>query len=259
MLLPAVQSVREAARRIACANNLRQLGLAGLNRESALGAFAPAYEGEGTMPGRSWGSFILPFAEGQNLLDFGQVDTVPFGGGANPALPDEFSETPLALFRCPSDLGPDLNPTRLNHAMSNYRAVAGPAGAGQFIIDFDYGGIMYQNSETKFRDITDGTSQVLLVGECLFDENTNKRAAIWAGMSGLRPTNSIWISDVMWWIDNLSAQVNGPAPQAFSSQHPGGAQFVFCDGSTRFFPEGGDFEVLRFLAARDDGMIVALD
>ena len=176
-------------------------------------------------------------------------------------MPTEYSQTPLALFRCASDLGPELNPIRLNHAMSNYRAVAGPGGAGSFVTNFDYGGVMFQNSEIRFRDITDGTSNTVVVGECLFDENTGKRAAIWAGMSGRRftPGASIWISDVMWWIDANSARINGPASQAFSSRHPGGALFGFCDSSTRFFREGGDLETLRFLAGRNDGTLVNTD
>ena len=117
---------------------------------------------------------------------------------------------------------------------------------------------MYQNSETKFRDIFDGTSNTVVIGECIFDENTNKRAALWPGMTGLR-NGAIWISDVMWWVDAASASVNGPAPQAFSSRHPGGALFGFCDGSTRFFPDGGNAELLRFLAGRSDGVLTQHD
>ena len=262
MLLPAVQSVREAARRVKCANNLRQFGLALHSFESSNEKFPPAYEGDGILPGWSWGSFILPFAEQGNLFDFGGVTEMPYGGGANPALPTEYSQTPLELFRCPSDLGPALNPIRLNHAMANYRAVTGPVTTGGgFVADHDYGGILFQNSEIRFRDVRDGTSQTVVIGECLFDESVSKRAAVWPGMSGRRftPGSAIWISDVMWWIDNLSAQINGPAPQAFSSRHPGFAQFSFCDGSTRIFPEAGDFEVLKFLSGREDGVLVNND
>ena len=142
--------------------------------------------------------------------------------------------------------------------MSNYRAVAGPRGAGFFLPGFDYGGILYQNSSTKFRDILDGTSNTLVVGECLYDENTNKRGAIWAGMTGFR-NGTVWIGDVMWWFDADSARINGPGPHAFSSRHPGGANFSFCDGSSRFLREGGDVETIRFLAGRDDGVLVNSD
>ena len=117
---------------------------------------------------------------------------------------------------------------------------------------------MYQNSGTKISRIDDGTSNTVVVGECTFDKSTGKRAALWAGMTGRRG-NSIWISDCMWWIDEDSAVINGPAPQAFSSRHPGGALFSFGDSSTRFFREGGDVDLLRFLGGRDDGTIVSPD
>lgn len=117
---------------------------------------------------------------------------------------------------------------------------------------------MYQNSGTKIADVLDGTSNTVVIGECKYDESTGKKAAIWPGMSGLRGS-AIWISDVMWWVDADTAQINGPAPQAFSSNHPGGALFVFGDGSTHFFREGGDVDILRFLAGRDDGVIVSVD
>ena len=259
MLLPAVQNVREAARRISCANRMNQHILGMHNFESANEMFPAAYEGPLDFPGWSWATFILPFAEQQNLQDLADITNNLFGAGSIKAcVTTEYSQTRLDLFRCPSDLGPDLNPIRLNHAMSNYRAVAGPQGAGAFFPDFDHGGILFQNSQIKFRDIRDGTAQTVVIGECLFDENSNKRAAIWPGMTGRRG-NSIWISDVMWWVDADSATVNGPAPQAFSSQHPGGANFSFADGSVRFFIEGGDVENLRFLAGRDDGVLVEND
>ena len=269
MLLPAVQSVREAARRTKCSNNLRQFGIGLLNHHSTNQRFPSAFDNSRSdsqlKPGWSWGTQILPFIEGQNLSDFGDVTVKMFGGDAPQppgAAPTEYSQTVLPLFRCPSDLGPDLNPERLNHAMSNYRAVAGPLDhSGSFVPNFDFGGVLMDDSKIRIADIHDGTSQTLIIGECMFNNTPGqdqKFAAIWAGMSG-NHHNSIWISDVMWWIDDVSAQINGPANQAFSSRHPGGALFSFCDGSTRFFPESGDIAVLQFLAGRADGTITNHD
>ncbi len=259
MLLPAVQMVRESARRTECANKIKQMGLALQTFESSNEYFPPSYNGTGLKPGWSWGTHILPYVEQNNLFHFGNSRNLLFGGGSNPAtVTTEYSQTELTLFRCPSDSGPNLNPIRLNHAMSNYRAVAGPYTQSCFCADLDFGGVMYQNSETTFSHILDGTSHTIVIGECVFDESTGKKAAIWPGMSGLRG-GAVWISDVMWWVDADSAQINGPASQAFSSNHPGGAMFVFCDGSTRFFVEGGDVDILRFLAGRDDGVIVSAD
>lgn len=263
ILLPAVQSVREAARRIKCANNLHQIVLATHNYESVRMKFPPAYRNADTpavygLPGWGWGSFLLPFLEQKNLQEIGRIDQVLFGGGSNPAMPNAYSVTPLPVFRCPSDLGDDLNRIRLNHAMSNYRAVAGAFSGGIFTPNEDKGGIMFQNSAITFAQILDGTSQTVLIGECKYDEPTDKRAAIWPGMTGWQG-NSIWVSDVMWGIDELSAVINGPAPQAFSSNHPRGAQFAFADGSARMFPNGGQVQILKYLASRADGRIVALE
>ena len=79
-------------------------------------------------------------------------------------------------------------------------------------------------------------------------------------MTGLHRTPAaVRISDVMWCVDQSTAQVNGPAPQAFSSRHPGGALFGFCDGSVRFFRNGADPDKIRFLAGRADGTVVNAD
>lgn len=261
LLLPAVQYARESARRTRCQNNLRQMVLGLHHFAGSQGYFPSAYESTGTLPGWGWGSAILPFVEQQVRFDAAQMATEKFGAGANPALATVHTKAKLALFRCPSDPAPDLNPLRLDHGLSNYRSVAGPTELTTFIADFDYGGTMYQNSRMRIARISDGTSNTLIIGECIFNERSDKRAALWAGMTGMRvapgaTAASIWVSDVMWSVDDVSANVNGPAPQAFSSRHVSGAYFAFCDGSVRFFYNGGDKAVVKWLAGRDDGNLV---
>ena len=258
LLLPAVQKIREAANRIKCSNNLHQIALALHSRHDAIGAFPPAYAADpGLKPGWGWSTFILPYVEQDNLQKQMNSDNILFGLGGNPAQPAQhpLSVTRLSVFRCPADPAPDLNSQRLNFGMSNYRAVAGPTTYPFFQENLDMGGTMFQNSAIRLTDITDGTSNTLAVGECIFDLKTGKRACIWAGMSGVRD-GAIWISDVMWWVDQSTAQINGTAPQAFSSRHPGGAMFAFCDGSVRMFRTGTDPNIVRWLAGRADGVVV---
>jgi prepilin-type N-terminal cleavage/methylation domain-containing protein/prepilin-type processing-associated H-X9-DG protein len=264
LLMPAVQKVREHASRIKCENNLHQMSLALHSYASVNDYFPSSYVASSLDPGWGWGAFLLPHVEQENLYRAAGVGSSTFGGGANPAQPNSLTQTALKVFRCPSDVGPDLNPIRLDFALSNYRAVAGPITYPSFIPDLDMGGVMFQNSKIRITDITDGTSNTLAVGECIFDETSGKRAALWAGMTGERPDPdtgvlSIWISDVMWWVDDATATINGTAPQAFSSRHIGGAYFGFCDGSVRFFREGGDVQTLKWLAGRNDGHIVPFD
>jgi prepilin-type N-terminal cleavage/methylation domain-containing protein len=189
LLLPAVQKVREAANRVQCSNNLKQLGLGLHNYALTRGRFPPAYEALGENPGWGWGSLLLPFVEQTPLYNALGVATRRFGDGANPALPaaNPATQTPLPLFRCPSDAGPVLNDLRLNFAMSHYRAVAGFLDLQTgfpFYPDLDMGGVMFQNSKIRPIDVTDGTSNTLALGECMYDKVTGRKAAIWCGMSG---------------------------------------------------------------------------
>jgi prepilin-type N-terminal cleavage/methylation domain-containing protein/prepilin-type processing-associated H-X9-DG protein len=256
LLLPAVQAAREAARRIQCRNNLHNIGLALHNYADVHGRFPSAYTASGTNPGWGWVTAILPQLEQQALQRDLNVATQLFGGGASPALPTSLTQMPLSLLLCPSNSGPTLNARRLNHAMSHYRAVMGPDPGWTFVPDRDTGGVLYHNSRTTFGGITDGTSNTALIGECLYDEVTGKKAAIWAGMTGVQD-NLIIISDVMWGLDDSTSQINGSAIQAFSSRHPGGAHFVFGDGSVRFISQNANPSVVRWMAGRNDGMVAS--
>lgn len=258
LLLPSIQRVRAAADRIRCQNNLKQFGLALHSCADVQGALPAAYRAPGFSPGWGWGTELLRFLEQDNLFNTLNPGALRFGSGDNPALATAWTQSSLSVFRCPADTGSVLNVQRLNHGLSNYRAVAGATVYPMYVADRDLGGVMYQNSRITLGQITDGTSNTLAIGECVYDGPSGKWAAIWPGMSGFHE-NAVWISDVMWWVDDDSARINGPAPQAFSSRHPGGAAFVFCDGSVRFFREGGDLKVVRYLAGRDDGQVVSVE
>ena len=271
LLLPAVQKVREAAARMQCGNNLKQQILGLHNHHSAVGNFPPAFETPPNDPypnyynaAWAWSSFLLPYLEQDNLARQLNVQgNTRFGGGvttctAAAQYPSGLTTTKLSVFRCPSDTGADVNADRQGHGTSNYRSVAGPITYPYITVNLDFGGVFWQNSNMKLTSITDGTSNTLAIGECRYDPPGGKLAAIWAGFSGWY-NGSVRISDVMWWVDEATAQVNGPASQAFSSRHHGGALFGFCDGSVRFFRDKTDPNVVRWLAGRNDGVVVNVD
>ncbi len=260
LLVPAVQKVRESAARTRCQNNLKQVGLALHGYHSTNKCLPPAYAAPNLDPGWGWAALLLPHVDQQPIYVGAGVETTKFGGGASWALFNTWTQTVLPVFRCPSDIGPELNPTRGDFATANYRAVSGPTTYPFFAVNQDMGGVMYQNSKITLAQITDGSSNTIGVGECILDVATSKRAAIWAGMRGLDPsTSSIWISDVMWWVDDQTATINGTAPQAFSSQHKGGAFFLFCDATTRFANQSVDPTIVKWLAGRADAVQVPTD
>jgi prepilin-type N-terminal cleavage/methylation domain-containing protein/prepilin-type processing-associated H-X9-DG protein len=170
LLLPAVQAARESARRAACNNNLRQIGIAAHNFYGARSAFPagadskqwPAY------PFNAWTFYrwsslahLTPFLEetnAYNALDF----TVPLYGTNNNVTSQNTSGVALVvpLFLCPSDLGQVVSP---QFGPTNYAACAGTGVNGGSPVATD--GIFYVNSSTRMSQITDGASHTALMAE----------------------------------------------------------------------------------------------
>jgi prepilin-type processing-associated H-X9-DG protein len=141
LLLPAVQAAREAARRNACTNDLRQIGIALLNYHDTYRTFPPAYVADADgKPMHSWRVLILPFLE-QDLL-YKQYDfREPWDGPNNARLAEKMP----SVFRCPSDPG--------DAPITTYLAVVGPQTA-------------WPGADgVRIRAIRDGTSNTLLVVE----------------------------------------------------------------------------------------------
>lgn len=217
LLLPAVQQAREAARRVSCTNNLKQIGLALHNHHDAFGAFPPGIqcgEVQNNGGGWAWGSFILQFMEESTL-----ASTLNVGSSSTTAATAITAGlTKIAAHRCPSDIGPDENTERGRYmgpnnnwrvATSNYVGNAGTkqimnafggAAAGQSHCFHDdnsanisaynawHNGVLFPRIKLTMSKITDGTSSTLLVGERDYEssDHGNHEAGNWLGSNGAR-------------------------------------------------------------------------
>lgn len=269
LLLPAVQQARESARRSACKNNLKQIGLAIQNYESTYGCYPPGYisnrggvtgsstwcTASGTGGANQYAPFlalILPQMEMDSLyatLDF----NVPWQDPSNQmATPNSTLIRPVAAFQCPSDKDTGQNPL-----YNSYFGVSGgsaapdcsssgcsPAGERAFYVT----GILYAGSKTRVRDVTDGVSNVFMLGESRYTD------AAW-GASAKQDSCALArnIAGAQEPI-NLFPGRGLHSTRGFSSFHVGGAHFALADGSTRFISENIDLASYRALGHREDGL-----
>jgi prepilin-type N-terminal cleavage/methylation domain-containing protein/prepilin-type processing-associated H-X9-DG protein len=234
LLLPAVQKVREAAFRMKCTNNMKQIGLALHNYHDVNNHF-PCLASANTSDRWGWGVVLLPYIEQGNLYQqLGSPDVYSTDRMPDPATP--LLQTRISTYLCPSD--PDssnINPNFNNYGKSNYIASQG-------VISFvgDVG-----RDRTRLTDITDGTSHTFLVGER--DSKINI-AAIWPGdrNSGGSIGGTARERPNIPYLGNRGSRCCGgeqPSPPdpcrrgGFSSGHPGGVNFTFCDGSVRFIQD----------------------
>lgn len=269
LLLPAVQKVRAAAARAQCVNNLKQVGLALQNYHDTVKAFPPGYAsnfdaaGNDTGPGWGWAAYILPQMEQQavyNAIQFNQNIEAPANSSARVQY--------IKSFTCPSDSTGLTWTTRKYDLAGNPVATVCDVASANFIGVFgttepgvDGDGVFYRNSKTRIGDITDGTSSTIIVGERSFrlGQTTWVGSVTGATLFPQPPSTAPPI------LNNGSGMAlghtgdgNGPgAPNSyvnqFSSQHTGGANFLFADGHVAFLPTSMNYSAYKALSTRAVG------
>lgn len=288
LLLPAVQAAREAARRMSCSNNLKQIGLAIHNYADVNRRFPAGYAADipGVQDSRerslwSWGAFLLPYIEQGSLYDQLSPSKIKLHQHLQTPVGLNLLQTPIATYRCPSSTGPTLNnfddsqyvpdstgnnfynrhvtsngSDRIAIALSNYVMIANTSDSTTPLVNvgLEPKGVAWQNSKVEFRDITDGTSNTLMVGERSwrvhnltigaanalgFSAETCAPGTSWSVKSGQLAAIAIGYDGINWTANNRQHQTRG-----FFSNHPGGAQFAMCDGSVRFISENIDYAKL---------------
>jgi prepilin-type processing-associated H-X9-DG protein len=234
------------------------------NYHGTYGRFPPAYVAAGLNSGPGWGTFILPYIE-QEALGQQVPKGSPFWGGSQAvSTAVDGGQTPLRMFRCPSDAGPILNADQGNFAVSNYRATCGTLTTVTYTADSDPGGVMYQNSRVRITDVTDGTSNTTVVGEGKYgvprhvSTGNALSSAIWCGMSGTHHVPGIgtyvWIDNIMWPTGGNPSWARDYVDEAFNSNHTDSVHFLFADGSVRGFGRQIDPTLRAQMGVRNDGL-----
>lgn len=283
LLLPAVQAAREAARRMSCNNNLKQIGIGMHNYLSALKSFPPGVifvnASTTTTYAYGWQVQLLPYIEQTPLYTSLSTGTRNLAAvvADTSATGNVLLRTNLVGFRCPSDQTPDQLPQALRAwgslttpnepATCNYMGVAGfydrPASTGSAYSTNN--GVYFASRALRDRDIPDGFSNTVCVGE----RHKLFGSGVWCGVpSGAAATTSNW--NMYFVLGRMSVRPNFMDPaklgqqidnaaEGFSSAHSGGCQFLLCDGSARFVSDGVDYNLSGIdpLAATDPAYTLA--
>ena len=291
MLLPAVQMVREAARRTSCLNNMRQMALASINYQSAHQRFPAASDGDsGVAPfqGFSMHCYLLPYVEQQALYDVflnsrssGNIGTANDPRGI-------LSGNPVELFLCPSSTQKDELANSAQAGVGNASHYVGISGLQYFV-----SGDVLNNSQQGISrngvfsgdprqqnigrwysgtrvgktsaDILDGSSNCLMFGE--ISRSANPAANNGAGWAPVRSGWAYGLPDsglssplkwslnsartVQYGINSTGSGHDDGDNRSFHSNHSGGANFALCDGSARYVSDSVDLNVYKSAASID--------
>ena len=304
LLLPAVQSAREAARRTSCTNNLRQCVLALHNyhdthrRFPGLGADAKA--------SFSVQARLLPYAEQSNLQELVDFEQPLFVGGHGfgtlNAAQVVAARTVVPMFRCPSDGGEDLftgygASAEQPLAGGNVMVCIGSGRGTNYDVRYRTDGLFYYDSATALRNVTDGTSNTVVISETLLGNQQDTGELVdaqrqvanvsYSPNSGSPGLSGIVDADVAaivagavsfrgmrgsgWIVGKTYTTMfhtylppNADFPDMYSmgigyfaarSNHPGGVNTAFADGSVRFVAETVDLETWRNLGSVSGGEV----
>lgn len=260
LLLPAVQKVRDAASRLQCTNNLKQIGLALQTHHDANRQFPAGYTsgvgatGDDTGPGWGWAAYILPQMEQQNL--FNQIN---FDQPIQAATNSTARTTIVKAYMCPAENPPPTITTAAvvcDVASANY---IGMFGVGEPGVDGD--GIFYRNSVTKIGDIRDGTSNTIAAGERSYRVGQSTWVGAVAGANHLAPAGAIVPDQTEnasnFVLGHTAEAVDGPTrpkeQNHFASRHAGGVVFVFADGHVASLSSSVNYTVFKALSTRAGG------
>jgi prepilin-type processing-associated H-X9-DG protein len=286
LLLPAVQKVRDAADRMSCQNNLKQIGLGLQNYHATNNCFPPGYLRFGTgsgAPEQCWIPRILPYIEQDNLyrniLFTDPTTRDPVTWNANPNLPA--NQQQLAVLRCPSAPSKRNEPasgSSTDYSATNLRQHADLVEYGNNLQLYVNGGVLNQvnvgatggdTRGNKLSELYDGASNTIMVAECGGRPNVwvngkitgNTVAGQWAN-----PGNELDVQGA----DPTTGKRGGEAPvdpyppcainctnrDEIYGFHTGGANVVFADGSVHFLQSGIDIRTLRALITRQGRELV---
>ncbi|MCA9049401.1 MAG: DUF1559 domain-containing protein, partial [Planctomycetaceae bacterium] len=292
LLMPAVQSAREAARRIQCGNNLKQLSLASIEHEELFGWYPTGGwskrwiglpdRGAGVHQPGGWIYNVLPFVEQANLYSLGGSDA---GNADHLNGNARRLQTSVGAFNCPSRRGGE------NYLNQRQYLLADPVGevsrndyafnGGHHIFLYQNGpdtlaeetsfawpdagavtGISYQRSRVRHRDITDGTTNTYMIAEKHIrrdryftgdDHGDNESMFSGDDRDLIRFTGGELDTSFRPLSDEFASAQEG---FVFGSAHPQGFQAAFCDGSVKFIQFGISQEVHSRLGNRQDGKFV---
>jgi prepilin-type N-terminal cleavage/methylation domain-containing protein/prepilin-type processing-associated H-X9-DG protein len=276
LLLAAVQRVRESANRLSCTNNLKQIGLALHHYHDAYHQFPPGGITEGpccaTKSRATWTIYILPYLEQEALhrrYDFSKFN--------EDAANDFVRKNLVKGYLCPSDpiplqpIVPETGPARdgIAYMPGSYRAVSGMSDGSGFFDNFDpfhpppanrqWRGALHTVwariglTTERLAGITDGASNTLLVGECATRQHTN-RHTLWAyTYTSYNQSSAVAQPRTLLHDYDRCQAIGGPGDpntckRGWGSFHPGGLNFVLCDGSVRFVSQGIDMHLFTRLA-----------
>lgn len=271
LLLPAVQAAREAARRMSCGNNVKQLVLAMHTYHDQHKSYPLGHQYIGDFDGNvrnnrggsgfGWGFALLPFLEQQPLADKFNASK-PIGQAPNHNL----CRTPMDAFSCPSDTKPKVwNDGRIRPsatssyqgAGSSYNGWTGNNARGN-ANTLRWNGVFERSNRppTRMADILDGSSNTFAVCETKWemDGNRRNRSRVFGATDRVNyaqgASNALMVNGE--WAMNWTRLEGNPNPhRTASSHHPGGAMFGLCDGSARFVDETIEHTASRWLGNRN--------